>query len=157
LKSREALGARLGIERAVHGRRGDPGEHERDGHVLRVLHAGTEDEPLVAAGEEADHLATIAFGDVLLVDRALEGAGDVLPAAGGHARRVQAPDRRLRDQRAEIALLDQIAHRDVVRDLGEERILAAVQEPGVQSVRRRGESDEPDVRVLVRSALMTFR
>jgi hypothetical protein len=98
--------------------------------------------------EETHHLLDDRVGDVLQVDRALERAGDELPAARGDAGRVESADRGLGDQRAEEALLDQIADRDVVRDIGEERILPPMEESGVEPVRRRGEPDEPHVRVL---------
>jgi hypothetical protein len=85
---------------------------------------------------------------VLDVDGLLERARHELAAARGDAGGVELRERRLRDQRTEIAVGDQLLHRRVVRDLGEERAAAAVQEAVAEAVRRRGESDEPDVRIL---------
>ena len=54
---------------------------------------------------------------------------------------------RLADQRAEVAVVDQLPDRDLVGDVGEERALALVQHAAVEPVGRGGEADHLQLRV----------
>ena len=53
----------------------------------------------------------------------------------------------LADQRAEVAVVDQLPHRDLVGDVGEERALALVQHAAVKTIGRRGEADDLQLRI----------
>ena len=54
--------------------------------------------------------------------------------------------RLLADQRAEIALVDQVAHRDLIGDVGEQRAIALMQHAAVETVGRRREADHLELR-----------
>ena len=88
-----------------------------------------------------DHLGHGRACDGVLIDRVLEVARDELAAPRSHARHVEAGLRLFRDERGEIALIDQVADRHLVGDVGEERILALVQHAAVEPERRRGQTD----------------
>ncbi len=79
-------------------------------------------------GPEPHHLVDRRLGDLGQIDRGLQLAGDELAAAGGDARDVERRLGCLADERAEVAVVDQLADRDLEGDVGEERILALVQQ-----------------------------
>ena len=76
-----------------------------------------------------------------MVDRCLQLAGDKLAAAASNTRKVQLRLRLLADQWAEIALIDQFAHRDLIGDIGEQRPLALMQHAALETIGRRREAD----------------
>ena len=98
-------------------------------------------------GPEPHHLVDRCLGDLGQVDRRLQLAGDELAAAAADARHVELGLGRLADQRAEVAVVDQLPHRDLVGDVGEERALALVQHAAVEPVGRGGEADHLQLRV----------
>jgi hypothetical protein len=118
-----------------------PAAAELLGDMGGVAHARAESEPGPARLAMGDHLGHGRARDGVLVDRVLEVARDELATPRSHAGHVEAGLRLLRDERGEITLIDQVADRHLVGDVGEERVLALVQHAAVEPEGRRRQPD----------------
>lgn len=83
----------------------------------------------------------------ILVDGGGEILGDEFTAARADTGDIQFGDHPLGDRRREITETDQFAHRHFVGNVGEDRILALVQQARIQSIRRRRQADDFQQRV----------
>ena len=73
--------------------------------------------------------------------------GDELAAAAADTADVELGLGRLADQRAEIALIDQVADRDLVGDVGEQPFVALVQHAAVEPIGCGGKADHLEMRI----------
>ena len=103
---------------------GQPAATHFLGHMCRVVDAGAEQQPGLAIRPVGDDLIDGGTGDRLLVDRRLQLAGDIFAATCADAGDVEPGLGALADQRAKIALVDQVAHRHIESDVREQRVLA---------------------------------
>ena len=126
---------------------GEPAAPDRLGDVRRVLDPGTEGEPAAAAGAEPHHLVDGRLGHLGEVDGRLQLTGDELAAAAADARHVEPGLGGLADERAEPAVVDQLPHRNLEGDVGEERALALVQHAAIEAVGGGGEADDLELRI----------
>ena len=76
-----------------------------------------------------------------LIDGSSQIALDEIACAGADRRDIEPRGGLFRHQRAEIASVDQIAHRRLERDIGEERVLALMQHAAIEPERRGGQPD----------------
>ena len=74
-------------------------------------------------------------------------SGDELAAAAADAGDVELEPGGLADQGAEIALVDQVADRDLVSDVGKKPFVALVQHAAVEPIGRGGKADHLEVRI----------
>ena len=77
----------------------------------------------------------------------MQFARDELAAPGTDAADIELGRHAFGDQRRQITLVDQVAHRDLVGDVGEDRVIPFVQQAGIQAERRGGEADHLEQRV----------
>ena len=105
-------------------------------------HAGAEQQPGATALAMPDDLGDGGAGDLAAVHRRLQVPGDELAAPGADAGDVELGFGPFRDDGAEVALLDHVEHRHVVGDVGEQPVLALVQQAAVEAVGRGGETHD---------------
>ena len=139
-----ALGLR-GV--AEDGGGGEPARPDRLCDMGGVLDPGAEGEPALPVGAEPHHLVDRRLRDLRQIDRRLQLAGDELAAAAADAGDVEPGLRRLADQRAEEAVVDQPPDRDLIGDIGEERALALVEHAAARPIGRGGEADDLQLRI----------
>ena len=116
-------------------------------HVSGVRDAGAEHQPGPPALAVGQHLVDRGLGDRIAVDGGLQLPGDELAAAAADTADVELDLGGLADQRAEIALVDQVADRDLVGDVGEQPFVALVQHAAVEPIGRGGKADHLEVRI----------
>ena len=132
---------------AEDGRAGDATALDRITDMLGVIHAGAEHEPGTPVLAIRDDLVDRRLGDRILVDCGLELTGDELAAAAGNTRDVELGRGLLAGKGREVALIDQLAHRDLERDVVEQGIRADMQHAAVETVGRGGQADDLELRV----------
>ena len=138
----------LGLRRVAEDRRGRRCRASRiPRDMARVLDAGAEDQPGFALAP----WSTISSTAARVISSRSTAACEVALAMNSPPRVPTPPTSScvavcLRHERAEIAVLDQLAHRHLVGDVGEERVLALVQHAAVEPVGRGGEADHLELR-----------
>ena len=85
--------------------------------------------------------------DRVLVDRRFQILGNELTPAGPDLRDIELGGHAFRNERRQVPVIDQLAHRHLVGDVGKNRFFTFVQPTRIQTVRRCSQADDFEHRI----------